>query len=251
MDLTQGAVEAIQKPVREAEQLTKAVTILDYPGDPTRKLLVQSGKYQELLVPPPLRSHHVFTLADLVSHALLHERGSIWITAKNVVLLTDAADRRERVTFPLERSEAWRQLEALNERGALSQKDVIRLLKNYLGCSSGMVAIFRKLDFESRIKTSGQVDRSRESLGKSVEAQVQGTADLPEELTVSVPIYVSVGERQTYTIPLLIDYDVQAARILIEPEPDVLAETITAHLEDIRERLNKDLPDYQVYFGVP
>ena len=251
MDLTQGAVEAIQRPVREAEQLTKAVAIIDFPGDPKRKLLIQNGKHEFIDVPPPLRAHSVDTLADLIKQALLYDRGSIWISAELVLLLIDDEDRRERVNFCLCPSQAWDQLGNLEARGPLTQKDTIRLLKNYLGCSAATVAVFRTLDFESRIKTSGQVDRGRESLGKSVEAKVQGTQDLPESLCVTVPIYATAGERQTYSIPLLLDYDVQAARILIEPEPDILAETLQTHLEDIRDRLEKDLPDYRIYLGRP
>ena len=251
MDITQGAIEAIQKPVREAEQLTKAVTIMDVPGDARRKLLVQSGQHEFINVAPKLRDHTVGTLADLINQALLYDHGSIWFAGESVTLLIDDADRRERVTFCLCFSDAWLELLKLKERGPLSQKDVIRLLKMYLGASSATIAVFRKLDFESRIKTSGQVDRGRESLGKSVESQVQGTADLPEELMVTVPIYSAPGERQTYDVKLLIDYDVQAARILIEPEPDLLDELVEKHLEDIRDRLQKDLPDYQIYFGNP
>lgn len=251
MDITQGAIEAIQKPVREAEQLTKSVTIMDLPGDARRKLLVQSGAHEFFNVPPPLRSHTVGSLADLINQALLYDHGSIWFDKNAVTLLIDDADRRERITFILFFSDAWKEICRLGERGAMSQKDAIRLLKNSLGASSATVAIFRKLDFESRIKTSGQVDRGRESLGKSVESQVQGTADLPEELMVTVPIYSVSCERQTYDVKLLIDYDVQAARILIEPEPDLLDELVEKHLEDIRERLQKDLPDYQIYFGTP
>ena len=69
MDLTQGAIEAIQKPVREAEALTKAVVLLDYPEDPTRKLLVQSGQHEVLNVPPPLRKHQVGIANDELDHS--------------------------------------------------------------------------------------------------------------------------------------------------------------------------------------
>ena len=69
MDITEGAIKAIQQPAIDAEKLTKAVTILDYPGDTHKRILVQSGKHEVLSVPPAPRNHHVHTLVDLVEYA--------------------------------------------------------------------------------------------------------------------------------------------------------------------------------------
>jgi len=252
MDLTEGAVKAIQEPVKLAESLTKVVEIKDYPGDPTHKIVVQSGKYTLIDVPPPQRAHQLLTLADLMVLANRYKDGSIWYLMNKIVLLLDDNDRREFVVMPLELSTPWKLLMKLQEHGPLTQKDTIRLLKQ-LGLNAAVIAVFRKLDFESRIRSSGQVDKGRETMGKSIEAQVQGTAELPEEVCVSVPIYITPGERQTYTVRLTVDYDVAQSppRILIEPEPDVLEEIVEQHMADIRERLEEELPGYQIYHGCP
>ena len=251
MELTQGAIEAIQKPVRDAEALTKAVQILDTP-DPRKKLLVQSGKHEEIAVPPPFREHMVGSLADLIAYAEKQPKAVVWHYPAGVVLILDDDDRRDRVKFPLEFSDAWAKLKELDGGlTPLAQKDFVRLLRIHLGASAATITVFRKLNFQTQISGGGEIQKTRESLGKSIEAEVQGTSDLPEDLVVSVPIYETAGERQTYSVRLLLEYDAQAQRILVTPEPGLLAELEETHQADIRSRLEAGLIEVPAYFGKP
>jgi len=258
MELTQGAIEAIQKPVREAEALTKAVQLIDGP-DPRKKLLVQAGKHEEVAVPPPFRNHCVGSLADLIAYAKRQPEAVVWHCPECVILILDDKDRRDRTKFELTFSSAWRTLQQLNDGFMpLTQKDFVRLLRVQLAASPATVTIFRKLSFQMQINGAGEVQKSRESLGKSIEAEVQGTAELPEDLLVTVPIYETAGERQTYSVRLLLEYDAQAQRILVTTEPGLLAELEEQHQQDIRSRLvagltadERDEPMIPVYFGRP
>jgi len=253
MELSQGAIEAIQKPVREAEQLTKAVAILDSP-DPRKKFLVQSGKHEEIAVPPPFRKHLVGSLTDLISYAEKHPKGVVWHSHSAVVLLLDDEDRRDSVVFPLDISDAWKKLKELDaEMTPLSQRDFVRLLRFYLGASPATVTTFRKLTFQSQVNAVGEIQKTKESLGRSIEAEVQGTSDLPEELIFNVPIYENIGERQLYPVRLFLEYDAQAQRIYAVPEPGVLIELEETHQADIRQRLGAglDKKDIPVYYGRP
>lgn len=257
MSLTEGAILAIQKPVRDAEQLTKAVQIVDLP-DPRKKLLVQSGQHEEIAVPPPFRNHTVGSLVDLISYADGKTKAVVWHSPESVVLILDDDDRRDCAVFPLVLSDAWEKLKKLDgQLTPLTQKDFIRLLRFVLGASAATITVFRKLSFQTQINGGGEIQKSRESLGNSIAAEVQGTADLPEELIVSVPIYQNAGERQVYSVRLLLEYDGQAQRILVTPDQGLLAELEEAHQADIRSRLTAGLVDDEehpaipVYFGQP
>ena len=233
MEFTADAVKAIQQPAIDAERLTKAVTIVDSP-DPRQKWLVQSGRYETVAVPPPFRKHLVRSLLDLIAYATDLTKAVVWHCPEGVVLVLDDDDRRDTVYFPLEFSEAWTKLCAIEQQSALTQKDMIRLLRFYLNASAETITLFRKLDFKVISEGGGEIQKSKESLGRSITAEVHGAADLPEELFVEVPIYSNCGERQEYKVRLLLEYDAQAQRIVVVPKPGRIAELEEEHQTDIR-----------------
>lgn len=262
MELSQGAVEAIQKTAREAEINKAHVQLLKGP-DPRKMILVQGTTHEEIDVPPEHRCHQVFSLTDLVEAVKRQDAPVVWHSAEKVVCILDDADRRDRIEFELQASDAWRQLAVLDEQGrAFTQKEFIRLLKTYLGASPATVAVFRALDFQTQIRGAGEVQKGRESLGNSVLSEVKSSgAELPDDLTVSVPIYSTPGEREPVTVRLLLDYDVtqNPPRIFVQPEPDLLADLLDRHQQDIRERLEEGLgtkdetadKEVPIYYGVP
>jgi len=257
MDMTEGAVKAIQDPVREAERLTKAVTLIPTP-DPRRQLLVQSGTFQDFIVPPPPREHDVYSLADLISYALDKPKAVVWHNETCVTLVLDDDDRRDTVTFDLLKTDAWKKLEAIDEQPvAFSQREFIRLLRLYFGIGEEVITQFRKIDFKVINEGTGQIGKSQESLGRQINAEVRGTADLPEDLIFNVAIYQSSGERQQYAVRLLLEYDATGQKIIAMVESGLLSELEENHQAVIHERLqsslegDKDHPSVPVYFGSP
>lgn len=252
MEMTEGAIKAIQQPAIDAEGLKNAAKFVPTP-DPRKHLLVHGAKHEEFEVPPPFRAHQVASLVDMFAYASHAEKGVLWHSLLEVVLILDDTDRRDRVTLPLTMSEGWKRLRSLErpEVQSLTQKDLIKLLRCYLAASPATVAIFRKLEFNTQIKGAGDFQKSRESLGKQIEAEVQGTVGLPDDLLVEVPIYDTVGERQTYTVQLLLDYDAQNQRILVMPEPGAIAEAEDSHQADIHQRLTAGVGGNDGSAGIP
>lgn len=266
-DLSEGAIKAIQSTAREAEINLKAVMLMDSP-DPRKKFLIRGQKHEEISVPPPARKHHVYTLVDLLDYAgrMIGAESDpdapraekpalvIWHNVVGVTLVLDDADRRDTVFFPLEKSAAWKLLAKIEEQGVaqLAQRDFIRLLKNEFAVSEAIVAQFRKIDFRVMKQAQGNVNRGKESLGKSIEAEVSsGGQELPEEVEVVVPIYLNAGEGETYSVRLLLDYDAETAKILITVEADALEKRVQAHQASIHGRCSSTLADVPVYFGAP
>jgi hypothetical protein len=253
MDLSAEAIKAIQDKAKEAEALTKAVTILDIPGDNRRKLLVQSGKHEFIDVPPALRNHHVETLMDLTEYAkTLGGNFTMWHNLNGVVLIIDDGDRRDRVTFNLVPSAAAARLAKIDEGASFTQKDFIKLLRNEFRCTEPQVAIFRKINFKLIQSAEGEIARGKESMGRSIEQQVKTGVDaLPEDIVVSIPLYNNAGETATYDVRLLLDYDASTARILVEIEADSWQAVRDDHQADIKDRLAAGLDDAAIYYGCP
>jgi len=257
MDITEGAVVAIQKTAREAESNKDAVKILEGPN-PRKRLLVVAGKPQEIDVPPAYREHAVYTLQDLVAYADREferdqeHRMVLWHNEEGVALILDDADRRDRVALELAFSAAWEKLQKIADVGTawLTQREFIRLLKNEFAVSEGTIVKFRKIDFRVMQSAQAQMERGRESLGKAIEAEAHsGGQELPEEIRVEVPIYVTAGEQERYSVRLLLDYDPQAAKIGLTVEADCLDRCCQSHQASIDSRLNENAGDVPVYYG--
>ena len=263
MDITEGAVKAIQSTAREAEMNLKAVSFLQGP-DPRKQYLVRGKEHTEIPVPPPPRRHTVHTLQDLIAFAdqvaELAEAADdtaklvIWHCHEKVTLVIDDDDRRDTVTFPLEYSSLWTILRQIDEQGTLAftQKDFVRMLRKDFAVSEAVITEFRKIDFRVLSQSGGEVGRGKESLGKSIEAEVRtGAQELREELDVEAPIYVNPREDQPYRVRLLLDYDATAAKILVSLQADCLAKCELAHQANISTRCGEGESEAAVYFGQP
>jgi hypothetical protein len=254
MDLTECAVLAIQRPAIEAESLKKQLSIVDSP-DPRCKYVVQAGTHVAVSVPPPFRQHKVYSLQDLIACYCARESSNqvLWHSAGEVVLILDDEDRRDRVTFPMPFSDAWDLLRKLDvQKQPLTQRDFIRMLRIYFGANEAVITAFRKLDWQTHIKTAGELDRGKESLGRAIESEVRGTRDLPEDLCFEVPIYDCCGERDCYSVRLLLEYDVQSQSIYAIPVSDILDEMVELHQRLVFDRLRAALGESaRIYFGIP
>jgi hypothetical protein len=245
MDLTKEAIQQIQATAVAAAE----AKILKSP-DPRFALFCQNGDHMELSVPPALRSDRVLSLDSLLERAKTFPAGELWHNHDEVCLVYDAADRREIALFNLTPSDAQLAILSMDSaENGLSQRDLIRAMRFSLRVDAATIGRFRRLDWKVDTAATCIVERSRESLGKSIEAQVTGTADLPDELIVSVPLYDDPGERQEYTVRLMLDYDVQQQRIHCRPEAGELLAVLAAHQADIASRLKAaKLP---TYYGTP
>lgn len=226
----------------------------------------QDGELKEIAVTPPVRNHRVASLEDLILLAaeaadgkldgLTAAKPVVWHDAGAVRLTLDDADRRDGVTFKLTRSAEFQRLQAIDEcPEPMDQRQFVRNLRIMLGQPELMAIPFRKLDWKTGMQASGEVLRGRESLGKQVEAQVQGVQDLPEELTIQIPIYREEGERRPYDCRCAVDIDVSMQRLTLIPFPNQIEDMIDRHQADIRSRLEGALrdkdPKVPIYYGTP
>jgi len=229
-------------------------------GDPRRLAYALDGKAFDRVIPPPVRSHAVNTLADLIAYAQrTQEIGAcsaeddsgpvVWHDHGQVVLVLDDDDRRDTVTLDLTYSRPWSQLAALGDtREMLTQEELIRLLRVELGLdNAGVLGQFRKLDWRTGAGESVDIQASKQSLGRTIEAAVQGVEKLPDKVSVLVPIYETAGETASYAVDLIVEVDARNQRFLLVPTPGMLRGRLDQHQADIHARLST--LDCPVYFG--
>ncbi len=249
--------EAIQSITNLVEECDKA-TLIEEAVDGRSATYSQRGKRFEIERSATVRDHNVHTLDDLIriagaiSPPAEKLEGGVggtvfWHGPAAVVLIVDDADRRDRVAFGLDFSKAFCILrEAVGH--PFQQAEFLRFLRA-LDVDSATVAVFRRLDFTVIQAAEGDIQHGKERLGKTINAEVKGTTDLPEEMTVAIPVYSNKGERAAVSILCTIDLDPQRALIHFEPKGDELAEAIDSAQDSISTRLVDAFGDDRVFYG--
>lgn len=234
-------------------------TLAETPRD--RRVLVGG---EVVLVPRdvPPRDHAVGCLDDLVALAnRFHDGGkdtpAVWYDEERVVLVIDDGGHRcERATLALETSDAFAVLARLRrERPWYDPKPFHRLLRVELAGAAGLERLAEaagRLRFENGQTVTAENARGKESLGRSITSQVTGEKELPEEVTVGVPVYKTHGERDLYPVRCAVEPDALAGKIQLIPFPDEIERVrqlaVASVAARLRQNLNETVP---AYYGRP
>lgn len=219
--------------------------------------LVIGGQIVEKLprmLPP--RRHQAATLESLlfaVSCWGKEEEFVIFQSPDRIVAVLDDSERFDTVTLALAYSERWQALHSLIKGGgALDHKQLIRLLNVTLrgGVNPTLVAQLRQINFTAGQTGGSGIQHGRESMGRSVEASVLGTADIPESFLVSVPVYSNADLREPQQVELTLEIDVGRQSFNVLPAADELTRGQQAMATTIRERCIDKLGEC-VLDGVP
>lgn len=238
-------------------QQAAAVQVVPIPGDPRTVLVSQSGKNERLAVPPPPRSHVVNTvdaLIDAVKHYGKPESTVVWHNADECWIMIDDDDRRDTVQLDLVLSDEYKRVQALASQPLLDQRQVLTLLRYDLrGCGvEGLVPIFRRLDWKTGAQIAGEVQRGRETLGKTVEAAVAGVSDIPEEIPLQLKVYSTPGIDVRVPVVLGLDPDPNLAKFSVKPLPDELTTALRVVQSILHDALVESLDEkIGVFNGSP
>ncbi len=251
-------VESIANLVEQRGQ----ATLIEESVDKRTAIYSQRGERFEVERCAEVRGHRVWTLDDLIriagaispkagETAVVGSKGGavFWHAPAAVVLIVDDAERRDRVTFNLAFSTAFETLRQAVGK-PFQQPDFIRFLRA-LDVDAATVAVFRRLDFKIIQASEGQIEHGKERLGKTINAEVKGTTDLPEEMTIVIPVYSNKGERNAVSIRCTIDLDPQRSLIHFEPKGDELTEAVDEAQGRIAARLVDAFGDDRVFYGTP
>lgn len=238
--------------------------------DPRRAHFVVGGQVLDLDLPAPPRDHHAGSLSEVVALANRFAgspsaRPVVWYDAAAVVLVIDDATgegldghRVEKATLRLEPSDVFSRLVALRERPReawFDQKAFIRLLRIELAGALPPVALLntvRKVRFENGVTTTSEKRSQRESLGREITSQVSADAELPEEVTLNVPVYKTPGESERYPLRCTVEVEPGDGTFRLLPLPDEVERVRFMAIDSVGDRLAHGLTEtVPHYFGKP
>ena len=219
---------------------------------------VIGGVLHQFSVAPPLVRDTIESLEDFVAVVGGLLKAAVFHSHTEVIALVDQVDRRERITLPLMPSAEFAALEDLSgASGAqvkqVDQKQLIRLLKTTFRdrvppTLRGQVS---KIEVLTNQRTTGEIGQGRER--GSREFAIEGAAEVPETVTVTVSVYQTHGLVSDRPIPCSLDVDVRSSPIsfAFAPMPGALARAITEAQRELHELLVKAMPNVPVIQGTP
>lgn len=243
------ALEYLFKAAHDAQ----SVRVLSVPGDGRTCYVDQRGDIHEISVAPPLRTHSVDTVADIIVAAKRWNTNPVvWVSGQAVVLVPDDDDRRERVTLELHETE---QFAFLQECGHFSQADMIRAFRTkLLGAEKRLelIAAIRSLKWRTSAEGSSDVQHGKESLGKSVESEVTGSGIIPELVVVNCAVYRNPGEEANQcAVGCDLEIDAVKQQFAFRPLTDEIENAVAVAIGSIRARIAEALPGVPVLYGSP
>jgi hypothetical protein len=249
------ALQYLEKLVRAAVEPREIFS------SPHLKVFFVGDKGIDVAIPVPSRNHRVRSLDGLIALAnrFLEETCApvVWYSEDFVQLvIDDSGHRASIVQFNLEYSDAFRTVLGLRcPQQWYDQKSFIRLLRVSLAGTLDAVHlldIVRRLRFENGTVTSGTVTRQQESLGREITAKVSVEKEIPDFVTLDIPVYKVTG--LTERLPLRCHVEVDPARGAFQliPFPDEIERVQQMAIVGIAETLGRGLDEgIPAYYGSP
>lgn len=219
--------------------------------------LVCNGDAKEVAIYPDPTNHSLLSVSSLIELAQTKEKegaaSQVWHSPDRVTLVIDTPDPRDVAVLTLEQSAAFKKLSCLVKAIPMTQRDLIRLLRHdFRNCGVEFVlSAVKRLDFKRSNDGRSHIEHGKESLGRSVEAQVNSAEAIPEFFNVTIPVYSTRGADFHKTVYCTLEIDPQNERFLVLPDEDSLKGAINDVQEELHELLESELGDIPVYFGNP
>lgn len=258
--LPHDTLQLIQSTARDArkiqfvdiEKLRKVVVVIPGKVDDVDNVAVHD-------YPEALRGGELHSLNDVIAAAQdskVCADPEVYHDAKRVLILIDRKNRREAIVMPLHLSEHASLVCKLNIEHGWQPNELIKLVRfklpNVTGASALLTAL-KKVDFRRRSDGTRTTEHGKESLGRSVEAEVQGASDIPEEISATFAYYSDPGlvNVTEVTVRIGVHIDVENERIHIAPLADELTKAHDKAQAVIGNELRNGLQDIPVFYGCP
>lgn len=232
---------------------------LDIPDVTKAHFLTGNGQIVTVPIDPSPRDHTVCQLDDLIRMANLFDDGLtscvVWYNEDHVILVLDNdAHRCQKVTMTLEISDVCRVVASL-PGACYDHKSFVRLLRVQLAGAlspSSLLDIVRRVRFDNGAVTHSEVKRTRESLGREITASVSAESEIPDTVTLSVPVYSTLGETDPYPVRCTVEVDPVEGRFRLIPFPDEITRVYQLAVASIARRLAAGLSEgVPAYYGAP
>lgn len=239
-------VELIQKTACRAE----AAQILDL-QDPHQHHVRLGDQFFQIQKPPVCREHTVGDMPSFIEAVDafgMPGACSVWHCDRLVQAILDDTTRRDAVKLPLNKAAQFSALVEHNGR-PLDQRSFCAMLKLRLGLDESFVGQFRRLDWSHSKQASGTADRGRDRMGVSISDEVNGVADLADEVVLEIPVYDLANLPYRYKIACFIEIDATQQKLALVAKPDALKIAIDQAQADLHEMLASGLDAVPVFYG--
>lgn len=239
-----------------SEQAVKAAKpdIIALPGPSPEYLLRKAdGTFEAKRGFPAPREHNAQDLQTIVNFAT--EDSAVWYCRDAVVCLVMDTDRFDRVTMDLAFTPQLTWLQGLSAANKFSQKDLVwhlrTLMKPCLGLAGDLIGVLRQVQFSVGEEGASNIQHGKQSIGKSMRAEIGGTTQIPEYVTFDVMIWES-GFRAHQQIECAMEPDPATQTFKLVPIPGAIEQAICEAEMKLGDALKKMLGDGKaLHYGSP
>ena len=241
------ALELIQSTATAAAGPHKLAT----PSLHKSRRLLPDGKIDEVVDEPPPRNHTVYDIDSLSSYA---EEAVIWHCDAGVVaVLNDAEYRDSQVTMPLPVHPKFAAIER-QTGNTFTQKGLIDFLRLNLkpeieNAVPGFISQLREIRVQQNVAGDSTIKHGRESMGKTIDNAVTGADALPDELELTLPLWLHLDA--LVTLHFVFDIDVAEAKFSFRPKPGELERARANGQDWLHKQLESACEDSTILFGKP
>lgn len=227
-------------------------------GAHRRTWLRTGGTITEVKLDPPTRAHALHSFNDVLAMAIdpeLAPSPQLFHDESKVCLMLDRAERSELMVCHLLKTDRFARLAGM-ARSPLSgpPSQVVRAIRFELqgiGCDA-LLASLQRVDFTSKATSSSTTRHGADSLGRAVEAAVQGTVEIPETFVARLPVYSNEGLRGIHVdVRCGVHIDSSAGVITVQPLADEVTNAINIAQQAIIDLISRAAPNVPRYWGVP
>lgn len=198
--------------------------------------------------PAPLRCVNIIdmeSLTDAVNDPKICPNPEVYIDAERIIVFTDRDERKSTMSLDLTPSARLVTVRSLRGR-VLSQKDAIRMLRYDLEGpnSKELIPAMRSIDFSRLTANRRTVERGKDTMGRTVEAQVQQIDKVPESFSLTIPVFDVAGIRSiTMTLRIGIEPDLDREGFEFVLYPDEMSTGMSAALSEVHQIIRANVAE--------
>ena len=231
--------------------------------DPTKVYIIINGEGKPELIgnETPWRNHYANDLLTIAAFSAKFKQSAIWYSRDAVVCLIDDTKRREKVTLDIATSNQVVKLKALEEQKPLmSQRDVLFMLRTVftpaaLAKFPKLIDLLRQVKFATGEKSESNVQRGKSSVGKSLQVEASFIEDVPDQITLSIPVFANAFARWTFDVICALEIYEAEQKIQLFPLPGEVEKAVAAGEESLCTALtraaNEVTSSAPIYYGTP
>lgn len=189
------------------------------------------------------------SIAESSSGRFAHVEGAtgatVFVEGENSAMcVLDNRTRSDTVKLLLEKTHQFESLTVLDN--AFNQRDLLKFLRvdlHQAGVET-FVANFRDLQWNRADGSMGKLNHADESMGRTVENRVQSSTDIPEEISVNVPVFTAPSMADiSVTLTMVVQVDFQNQSIRLTVPPNEAQKAIQFVRQSVFERILKAFKD--------